>query len=180
VHDLIEASARRAERHPQLYGLWVGPTEPKDQPAPQVQQRMDADPRIVLPGLQHDIQPFYAAMDIFCLPTYREGFSAVNLEAAAMGLPVVTTDAVGAGDTIEHGRTGLAVPVADATALATALEQLITQPELRRRMGAAGRQRVAEHFEQSRFWKLLLEHRQRLLVQSGRFRLADDGRLERV
>ena len=85
--------------------------------------------------------------DIFVLPSYREGAPRVLLEAAACGLPVVTTDVPGCRDVVVEGVTGLLVPPRDSQALARAIIKLLQNPELRRQMGRAGRQRVEANFD---------------------------------
>jgi len=85
-------------------------------------------------------------MDVLALPTYREGFPNVPLEAAAAGVPVVTTTATGAVDSIRPGTTGILVPVGDHKALANALELLIADPFVARSMGEAGRKWVTNAF----------------------------------
>jgi glycosyltransferase involved in cell wall biosynthesis len=93
---------------------------------------------------QHNTMPSaFARAAIVCLPSYREGMPKALLEAAAAGRPVVTTDAIGCREAIIPGETGLLVPVADAEALAAALQCLICDAALRARFGLAGR-RLAE------------------------------------
>jgi glycosyltransferase involved in cell wall biosynthesis len=87
-----------------------------------------------------------AQTDIFCLPSYREGVPNALIEACACGLPIVTTDVPGCRDVVTHGVNGLLVPVRDAFALAGALETLLTSPELRHRMGTAGRETAINKF----------------------------------
>lgn len=99
------------------------------------------------PGWQTDPRPWYEGADIFALPSHREGLPRTVLEAMAMGLPVVTTDAPGCRDTIENGVSGLLFPVGDAAALESALETLIANETLRRQMGEAARARAARLFD---------------------------------
>jgi glycosyltransferase involved in cell wall biosynthesis len=87
-----------------------------------------------------------AAADVFCLPSTYEGLPLAILEAMAAGLPVVATAVAGNPEAVEDGVTGLLVPPESAAALATALISLLRDPELRRRMGEAGRRRIAERF----------------------------------
>ena len=101
-------------------------------------------------------------MDVFVLPTYREGFPTVLLEAAALGIPTVTTDATGARDAIVDGVTGLRVGVGNVLALREALASLIRDPALREAMGRAGRHWVSEHFDQRHVWQLQVEEYRRL------------------
>jgi len=167
IRELVTAFVQLAESFDSIHLLLVGRLEDRNPPLPETLAAMKEHPRILVTGYQLDVLPFYAAMDVFALPTYREGFSAVNLEAAAMMLPVVTTDAVGAKESIVDGETGFCVPVADATSLGEALGRLVGDPALRRRLGAAGRQRVERDFEQSVFWEALYRHRESLLVEAG-------------
>jgi glycosyltransferase involved in cell wall biosynthesis len=96
---------------------------------------------------------FYHSIDIFCMPSYREGLSTVNLEAAACGLPVVTTTATGCIDSLLRGESGLAVPPRDPEALASAISKLVTDPNLRVSMGQAGCNFVRANFERKIVWK---------------------------
>jgi glycosyltransferase involved in cell wall biosynthesis len=107
---------------------------------------------VVRTGFVTDPERYYAAMDLLCLPTFREGFPNVVLEAAAAGIPTVTTDATGAVDSVVDGETGLVVPVRDATALADAIGRLSAESELRARLGAAARVRARERFARPVVW----------------------------
>lgn len=97
-------------------------------------------------GWREDMPNTLAQTDIFCLPSYREGVPNALIEACACGLPIVTTDVPGCRDVVTHGVNGLLVPVRDAFALAQALETLLTSPELRQRMGMAGRETAINKF----------------------------------
>jgi glycosyltransferase involved in cell wall biosynthesis len=94
-----------------------------------------------------DLRIAYATADIFALPTWREGFPNTILEASAMQLPVITTTAVGAVDSVIGGETGFLVPVNDAEQLAEKLQILMNNPELRQTMGTNGRNRVLRDFQ---------------------------------
>ena len=96
-------------------------------------------------------------MDLFVLPSHREGFPARSMEAAAMTLPVVTTDVRGCRQVVAHGRTGFIVPVNDACALAQAISTLGDDPDLRRRMGAAARERAVVEFDERRVVERVLD-----------------------
>jgi glycosyltransferase involved in cell wall biosynthesis len=89
-----------------------------------------------------------ALMDVFALPSYREGMPVSILEAMATGLPVVATDIRGCREEVVAGETGFLVPTRDAGLLAEALERLLVDPALRARQGAAGRVRVAALFDE--------------------------------
>jgi glycosyltransferase involved in cell wall biosynthesis len=90
---------------------------------------------------------YMAIADILCLPSYREGFGTVVIEAAAMGLPTVGTDIYGLSDAVVNGETGLLVAPRNAAALAEALEKLLADKTMRTRIGAAAQQRAWAIFD---------------------------------
>jgi glycosyltransferase involved in cell wall biosynthesis len=98
-------------------------------------------------GLRADMPEVYASSTIVVLPTYyREGVPMTLLEAAASGRPAVTTDAPGCREAVQDGVTGLLVPPRDPAALADALQRLIEDAGLRKKMGAAARALAVEQF----------------------------------
>lgn len=101
-------------------------------------------------GWRDDMPSVLAEATVFCLPSYREGMSKILIEAAACGRAIITTDTPGCRDIVEHGVNGLLVRVKDADGLAKAIETLLADPDLRRRMGAAGRRRIEEEFSMER------------------------------
>lgn len=101
----------------------------------------------VLPASPPEVvRNLYAAADVLVLPTYREGFPNVVLEAMAAALPVVATPVGAIPDAIRDGEEGLLVPVRDPSALETALRRLTADPALRLRMGRRARARVESEF----------------------------------
>ncbi len=102
-------------------------------------------------------------MDVCVLPSYREGFPNVPLEAAAMGLPVVTTAVPGCRDAVVHGVTGTLVAPRDPAALAKAVGRYLADRELRRRHGRAGQVRVRTAFKPEEIWEQLATCYDRLL-----------------
>ncbi|MES2364319.1 MAG: glycosyltransferase family 4 protein [Pseudomonadota bacterium] len=97
-------------------------------------------------GRHEDMPAVLRAAHIACLPSYREGLPKSLLEAAACGLPIVTTDAPGCREIVHDGDNGFLVPVRDAHALASALQGLIDNPVLRAAMGLRSREMVLAHF----------------------------------
>jgi len=101
-------------------------------------------------GPRRDIPSVLAMSDIFVLPSaYREGVPRVLLEAASMGLPIVTTDTPGCNDVVEHGVNGFLVPVHDVPAISDAVATLIEQPGLRQSFGQVSRKWAVERFDLS-------------------------------
>jgi glycosyltransferase involved in cell wall biosynthesis len=97
-------------------------------------------------GMLDDVRELYAASDIACLPSWREGLPKGLIEAASCALPIVTTDVPGCREIVRDGVNGILVPVRSVEPLAAALRRLIEDPALRRRMGARGREIVAAEF----------------------------------
>ena len=145
LDTLVAASVLLTERGVRHQVLIVGGS---DHPSAQnlVQQFQDLEATVVLPGAVPDAGPYYQVMDIHCLPTLREGFPNVVLEASASGVATVTTDATGAVDSVVPGETGYIVPAQNSTALADALEEALSDPDdLARRAQNARRWVVANY-----------------------------------
>jgi glycosyltransferase involved in cell wall biosynthesis len=119
---------------------------------------------VELLGERNDVPDLLARSDIFALSTLSEGMPISVLEAMAAGLPVVATAVGGIPEIVVDGETGVLVPPQDDAALAAALERLLADPELGRRMGAAGRARAEELFDVARFRRDHLELYDRLLA----------------
>lgn len=101
-------------------------------------------------GWQKDLASVMRNWDIFAMPSLEEGLPMVALEAMAAGLPVVTTNVGGIPELVEEGKTGWLVPPSDPAALSARLQLLIADPERRRAMGTAGRERARKHFSAAR------------------------------
>lgn len=99
-------------------------------------------------GHQEDMNNILGQASIIVLPSYREGFPKVLIEAAAVGRAVITTDVAGCRDAIYNGVTGLLVPAKDSTALANAIKGLIASPETCYMMGKEGRKMAEKRFDE--------------------------------
>ena len=105
--------------------------------------------RVHFTGYTEDIPPLMHLMDVFALPSYREGMPRSILEAMAAGRPVVATDIRGCREEVVEGETGFLVPTRDVAELANRLERLVVDPGLRARLGAAGQARAAAEFDEA-------------------------------
>jgi len=155
IQELAEAWRELRRRHPNLYLVVVGREEPQDPIPPAARQALRSDPRVVFTGPVADPAPYYAIMDLVVLPTYREGFPVMPLEAAAMGLPVVATTVDGCPEAVVNGLTGMLVPPRDSPSLTKALNALISDAEMRKRLGKAGRERVLKKFKPTVIWNII-------------------------
>lgn len=111
--------------------------------------RMATDVPVTFTGHTDAVRDWLECMDVLVLPSRREGFPNVVLEAAAMEVPTITTEATGARDSVKPGSTGLLVPVSCERSLAAALRQLLHDPASRGEMGANARRWVEEAFDPS-------------------------------
>jgi glycosyltransferase involved in cell wall biosynthesis/ribosomal protein S18 acetylase RimI-like enzyme len=100
-------------------------------------------------GMRTDVDLLYRAMDIFVLPSHREGFPRAAMEAAATSLPVIATDIRGCRDVVEDGANGYLVPVQDPDSIASMINRLAEDAELRQQMGENSRRRAVEYFDES-------------------------------
>ncbi|GAA4992575.1 glycosyltransferase [Kitasatospora paranensis] len=132
--------------------VWIGPEDP-DKPDALAGTEAGVD----FLGSRSDMPELYAALDVFVLPSYREGFSRSAMEAAACGLPMVLSDIRGCREIGTHGEHLLLAPPGDARALTTALGRLLTEPALRAQLGAAARRRALAEFDQRAVARVSLE-----------------------
>jgi len=143
VRELLAA----ARGLPDARFTFVGPEEPSFTATIADEVRALGDRVRVLPAQpREEIFRLYREADVFVLPTWREGFPNVVIEAMAAGLPVIATPVGAIPEAIEDGKSGVLVPVRDAAALEAALRRLIDDPLLRLSLGAAARARVEQVF----------------------------------
>ncbi len=157
VLDLARAAAGLMPSMPQLHLLFVGPDEGGLQSEIQQLMGQSADQLHFVDYTEHP-EDYFAAADIFCLPSYREGFGSVIIEAAACGVPAIGSDIYGISDAIRGGETGLLFPAGDITALREAIAQMVQDSEVRKRMGQAALQRAQKEFSTKRLVQAWLEY----------------------
>ena len=156
----------------------IGPVDPDKPDAlpPEMIARAEAAGVRFL-GMRKDMEDLYSAMDIFVLPSHREGFPRAAMEAAAMGLPVVATDIRGCRQVVTDGVTGLLVPVRQPGPLRDALRRLAEDPELRSAMSEASRKVAREEFDERRVVRIVMETYQEVLTAKGLAHLMAPGML---
>ncbi|MFI8383581.1 glycosyltransferase family 4 protein [Pseudomonas sp. NPDC079086] len=147
--EMAEAMLALDDRFPALHWLVVGPDE-----GGMVEKIRSVagglGERLHFQGFTREPEAYMAAADIFCLPSYREGFGSSVLEAAAAGVPSVATRIYGLTDAVEDCVTGLLVPPGRVPELADALRRLLDDGELRAAMAQAARLRALQRFSRER------------------------------
>jgi glycosyltransferase involved in cell wall biosynthesis len=147
VPELITAFNQILRTIPNAYLLFVGWFDAAEDAVDRALiSAIVSHPQIRTTGMVTDTAPFYKAMDLLVLPTHREGFPNVILEAAATGLPVITTLSTGARDAVIPEVTGLLIPRGYPEAIQEATLNLLHNADRRIRMGRAARAWVSEHY----------------------------------
>lgn len=124
-----------------------------------------SSPYVKFTGYTDNVPKYYSALDVFTSLSYREGFGLVVIEAAAMGVPGIVSDALGQRDTIEHGKTGYSVRTYHTEDVVEAMNFFIEHPEKAIEMGVNARKVVEEKYEQKELFRRLAEHRNLLIEQ---------------
>jgi len=165
--ELIEAFDAILHAEPDAHLLLVGWFDrAEDALNPGLRTRIERHPRICCTGFVSDTAPYYRAMEVMVLPTWREGFPNVVLEAAASGIPVVTTLCTGSRDSVVPEVTGLLIPPGYPEAISEAVLKLLRNPERRRRMGEAARAWVVDHYMTAHVLGLTVNYYRTLLDRS--------------
>lgn len=167
IAELMRAYRQLKSEFSELRLLLVGPLENYDGLEAGLRSQILSDPHVIHTGFLEDTETAYPLMTLLTLPTYREGFPYVPMEAAAMELPVVGTRVTGCVDAIVDGVTGTLVPPRDSEALATAIGVYLRDPALCGKHGAAARRRVEQEFRPEPIWQLLYEEYAALLKDAG-------------
>jgi glycosyltransferase involved in cell wall biosynthesis len=145
--ELIEAFDTILKSEPEARLLLVGWFDAsEDALSAALRARIENYPRIHCTGFVTDTAPYYRAMDLLVLPTWREGFPNAVLEAAATGIPVITTLCTGSRDSVVPEVTGLLIPPGYPEAISESVLKLLRDPERRMRMGQAARAWILEHY----------------------------------
>lgn len=147
---LLEAFAQVAARHPDAHLVLAGdPNTEEGIVAHRLAGELGIADRVRFAGrVDHaDLRAYYALADVYALSSIYEGFGKVLVEAAASGLPVVSTATAGGREVVRDGETGLLAAVGDPADLAAKLDRLLSDPALARQMGQQAREHAAHHYD---------------------------------
>jgi glycosyltransferase involved in cell wall biosynthesis len=169
ILELVRAMTEVARDVPQVRLLVVGPSGGE-----KVDAMSKDDPRFdpvremaIFTGLRHDMPEMLSLMDVFVLPSHREGFPRSPMEAAAMAKPAIVTDITGCRETVQDGVNGYLFPKGDAPALAARIKDVLLSPERARDLGEAGRKLAEERFDERIVFKIVADTYRELLEKKG-------------
>jgi glycosyltransferase involved in cell wall biosynthesis len=167
VPELIEAAERLGERYTVLI---VGPRDPEKADAlPEELLERAEESGVRLLGMRKDVERIYQGLDLFVLPSHREGFPRAAMEAAASGLPVVASDIRGCRQVVSDGVNGFLFPVRDVDALTGAIARLGDDPALREAMAEASVDRARALFDERDIVKRVMAAYARVAAAKGRY-----------
>ncbi len=169
ILELFTAAQEILRHKPATKFLIVGPIDDgkADALTPAVAHEYGIEDACIFTGLRNDMPELFALMDVFVLPSHREGFPRSPLEASAMGVPCVVTDIRGCREAVEHGRNGLLFPLGDSQALAKAILTLLDNTQLVAELGTAGRKLALEKFDEQKVFQKVKAEYMRLLEARG-------------
>lgn len=148
INELFEASRSLLDLHQDAYLILVGNVEKCESVDPDLYKWTQEEKRVIYCGYTNNVEKYLAASDVHLLPSYREGFGSVVIEAEAMGVPVIVSNIPGATDAMKKNETGLVVKKGNATELYDAMEKLYLSKERRSEMGSNALKFVSKSFEQ--------------------------------
>lgn len=155
IHELIEAYCQAAQNNSNIYLLLVGPDEERELSKVDFgnfQNQVKHAPYTSQP------ESYLAAADLLCLPSHREGFGVVIIEAAAMGIPSIGSNIYGISDAIINEQTGLLFECSNVPALQESIERLVVNAELRKILGLQARLNVEKNFSNTQVVKRYIEY----------------------
>jgi len=167
--DLFSAFKKLLENFPETTLLVAGPEEPekKDGINPDIVKKYQIEKNVVFLGDRTDIDEIYAVMDIFVLPTYREGLGISIIEASAMEKPVVATNIRGCIEAVDDGKTGILAPLKNPDELAKAIKFLFRNSEKAIEMGKMGRLKAVREFDERLVFDRIKKEYERLILEKN-------------
>ena len=166
VNELFAATKKFLEEKQDSVLMLIGDKENSNSINKELWQWCLKEERVIYCGRTNEVEKYLSAMDVFILPSYREGFGNVVIEAGAMAVPVIVTDIPGPTEAMINGETGVVVKKADIESLKTAMIFLMKDNQKRLKMGNKGHSFVTEKFKSPKLMEHILRDRNRLLENS--------------
>lgn len=163
IDELFAAYQKLCAEKENTYLMLVGRKENEQLLNQQLYQWAMEHPRVIFCGQSSQVEKYMSAMDVYILPSYREGFGSAVVEAEAMGVPVIVSDIPGPTDAMLAEKTGLVVKKADVDTLYQAMVRLLEDRPLCRQLGQQAFCFATESFEQGKLVQKILENRKELM-----------------
>jgi len=157
VLDLATAFLRLIKNYENVYLMMVGPDEENLLEMIKSMMVPDVSSKFIYIEYTNNPEVYMSAADVFCLPSYREGFGNVIIEAAATKLPAIGTMIYGIEDAIEDGKSGLLYPMGNVDELYSCMKKLYDSPELRNKLGDYANQRAKNQFSEEILTSAMME-----------------------
>ncbi len=167
LNELIEAFQKISSGNSNVHLMLVGNIDKNKQPQEENLRWAQQSTQIIFTGAVNDVPIYMSAFDVLVHPTYREGFGMVLQEAAALKVPIITTDIIGPGEFIQRDKTGLLVPAKDADALREAMLKLLNDSELRKTLAQNCYEYTKQNFARQAMVNRIIHDREELLKKHG-------------
>lgn len=165
--ELFASFKEVLKTYPEAKLIIVGPNEPEKRNRINEEdiKKYGIEKNISFLGERADVERIYPLMDVFVLPTHREGLGAVLLEASAMEIPVIATNTGGCPEAIDDGETGILIPLKNIEKLTETIIYLLRNPEIGKEMGKKGREKVLREFNEQLVFERLEKEYNRLIQE---------------
>ena len=160
INEMAYAFNKSSHQHPNnIHLIVVGPEENSLNPISNETRKILSENRCIhIYGRQNDVRPYMMISNVFILPSYREGFGLVLMEAGALGVPCITTNIIGCAEIIKDGLNGKIVPPRDREALYETMKWFYEHRDNEvKEMAAKARPMIIERYEQHKVWEALLK-----------------------
>ena len=157
IEELAAAWRSVREDFSDTHLMLVGKVESGDPVSCETLDVLQKDDRVHFTGFCEEVAPYYEAMDVFVLPSYREGFPVTPLEASAMGLPVIASNIRGCVDAVVDGQTGILVTPESSIELERAMRTILNDRKDAKRLGENGRDFVLKNFQPKPIWEAVVK-----------------------
>jgi glycosyltransferase involved in cell wall biosynthesis len=163
--DLFKALKEILKKFPDIMLLIIGPLEPgkKDAIDPLVFKEYGIEKNVLFLGQRDDVDELLSLIDIYVLPSWREGVPRSVLEASAMGKPTVTTNIRGCREAVDDGKTGILVPIRNPEKLTEAITYLFENPQIAREMGNNAREKAEKDFDENEVFNIITKKYRELI-----------------
>lgn len=162
-NELFSVFQKIRQKYNNVKLLFVGPIEKENTIKPELLHYFKTCEDIIITDRVTEVEKYFSAMDIFVLPSYREGFGMSVIEASSLKIPVICTKYPGPSSAVIDGKTGLLIEPRNIDQLFNAICLLIDDATQRTKLGQNGRKFVETHFEQKKFISLLIANRLKML-----------------